>query len=362
VGGGAPFDYYLPCAHGKTQNRDLTALFASANMSWIKERGEDRIRLHVIANPDPLTYKVRLWSACRAAYGRADAARLMPDSYVFADATDMQALRERHTPGTSYMLKKEKHRQQGLSLVDDLTAVLANADAYLTAQVYQRAPYTIAGHKTSFRMYTAAMCVRATGEGEGPMRVLGYGSDFGFVYYAPAPHTPDCADADCAITSGYVPRSFYEGKPLSLRELRTHVAAERGEEAANGLFARMRAKFSLALHAAASRGFLCTDDHIPPLARGAIRFQHFGCDFQASSSSLDPLLFECNKGPDYAGKDERDISVKEGFATALASLAGFRGKLDTSAAGARALGLHKVYDSVDFDVEAVWGGWGWWRW
>lgn len=345
VDGSSVYDIYLPCAHGRQQNSQLREVLALAPPKWTFEN----TRVHVLNNPDPLSYKTHLWKNVLKFYGRERASNIMPESFdlksevrplSWASRTqvaderrgrrrfshtlhamaqaDINSLRSSLARG--WMLKKEVHRQGGLELVDRVDDIfddrLASAE-YLTAQRYERNVLTIGGHKTSFRVYALVVCANA--------RAYMYASASGFVYYTPEPSSPECASKECAITSGYVPRSLYADKPLSLEDAREHL----GGADFDAMMARARATLGAAAHAAVVEGDMCRRG--PNVTESMVRFQHFGCDFQVREDLTHPLFFECNKGPDFKGKDARDIHVKMQFARDTYTLLGARGRFTAPA-------------------------------
>ena len=163
---------------------------------------------------------------------------------------------------------------------------------------------------------------------------------------------------DDLITTGYVPASLYDDKPLSGLEFFAAVASSGGNYT---LFQRsMWARLALTLHASRTHGHydLCTvdADHLnapalPHCLHSAIRFQHFGCDFHVDSALTghESRLFECNKGPDMHPHSFRDGTMKRDVAADIVSFLGFVGEFEGSDAAARRYRMNLIYDSETFD-------------
>ena len=131
------------------------------------------------------------------------------------------------------------------------------------------------------------------------------------------------------------------------------------------LFQRsMWARLALALHASRAHGEydLCTVDAdrlnaaaLPHCLHGAVRFQHFGCDFHVDRAltGYESRLFECNKGPDMHPHSYRDGTMKRDVAADIVAFVGFVGEFEGSDAAARRHRMHLIYDSESFDVDAT---------
>lgn len=117
----------------------------------------------------------------------------------------------------------------------------------------------------------------------------------------------------------------------------------------------MFARLALAVHSNMITGMdLCTvhPAHTsvvapPHCLEGAIRFQHFGCDFHIDADLTGAMsrLFECNKGPDMSTHSARDGRLKRDVAADIISFVGLKGPFDGSALAARRYRLSLVYDN-----------------
>jgi len=232
-------------------------------------------------------------------------------------------------------------------------------------------PYLVRGYKLNMRRYMVAVCTGG--------RLRGYVHDDGKNIYTKDPYEEPWevhgvgagrggaaqlqllkSRLDNLITTGYVPASHYDDKPLSGLEFFAEVTAAGGNHT---LFQRsMWARLALALHASRAHGDfdLCTVDEalldapaVPACLHDAVRFQHFGCDFHVDSAltGYESRLFECNKGPDMHPHNYRDGTMKRDVAADIVSFVGFVGEFDDSDAAARRFRMNKIFDSETFDVD-----------
>lgn len=261
------------------------------------------------------------------------------------------------------------HRQYGI--------ILTSAEQFLgrmvpenfkTVTKFLADPYKVKGYKINIRRYLLAVC---TGD-----RLRAYVHDDGKNIYTKLPYREPWEGEywggnesllslrqDELITTGYVPEEHYDDKPLSGLEFFRYIKSP-SNGGVNPAFLRasMWARLALAVHASVRDGEfdLCTVaahrshfDKVPWCMHGAVRFQHFGCDFHVDSNltGVNSRMFECNKGPDFSAHSYRDGKMKRDVAADMISFMGFKGRFDGSNAHAKRHRMSLIYDSETFDPE-----------
>lgn len=259
-----------------------------------------------------------------------------------------------------------QHQQHGIR-VSTAEQFLQNGihKTFNTATEFSSDPYLWNGYKLNMRRYVLAVC---TG---GRLRV--YVHDDGKNIYAPLQYrepwegdywgnneTEMALRLKELITTGYVPEEHYNDKPLTGMELFRYLA--RTGIIPTFLQTSMWSRLAMAFHASRVDGMhdLCDMDtrrtntaRVPSCLHGAIRFQHFGCDFHIDGnlSGFNSRLFECNKGPDFSVHSLRDGVLKRDVAADILSFVGFKGKFDGTNGHARRHRMNLIYDSDTFSPE-----------
>jgi hypothetical protein len=264
------------------------------------------------------------------------------------------------------------HRQHGISLSStaqfksDYEQSLIDL-RHSVANIFLANPYTINEYKINMRRYVLAVCTGG--------RLRAYVHDDGKNIYTKLKYREPWegeawgADKDKLqrrldelITTGYVPATHFDdnGLPVTGLEFAEFVrSASSGNQTVDYLVSSMWARLALTVHAARTDGDsdLCDvrshklHAHVPWCMHGAVRFQHFGCDFHidAALTGYESRLFECNKGPDWSAHAFRDGKLKRDVAADMISFVGFKGRFDGSAAAAHKHRLNLIYDSENFD-------------
>jgi hypothetical protein len=315
-------------------------------------------------------------------FGFQAASLIMPTSYYSLDATESQLLME-----NCYQLVTEKappadrlfiikaedlHRQTGIYLgtADHILEAGVNENFRFATKFLPR-PFLVNGYKLNVRLYLVAVCIGG--------HLRGYVHDDGKNIYTTEPYeeptdigelqNEERARDDAAIrrrldrmiTTGYVPESHYDDKPLSGLEFFQY--AEDRNFNMTYLEQSMWTRLALSLHVSRfDRDFnLCEIDaernhvphEVPTCLHEAIRFQHFGCDFHIDEAltGYESRMFECNKGPDFSVHSYRDGKVKREVAADIVSFMGFTGEFEGSHEAARKHRMNLIYDSEKFNPQ-----------
>lgn len=237
-----------------------------------------------------LSHKMLMWFTVKAALGRAGAEALMPRSYLADTEGDANLLRERHRPGTMYILKDPRQQQRtGLRLGDDPDDACSGPDDgyHLVQELVPDA--RLIGN----RRFNARLWVTLVRDAEALTAWLHNGSR---LVYAPEPWaTPPSHDAAISRSNGPPP----PGLPRSL-SLTDHMEA--GDALAELLEPIL--------------------DGMAGMKAGAVRsLQLFGVDM-IFRDDAPPLVLEANRAPDMSGRDAADTRMKDLVLTDMLRLGG----------------------------------------
>jgi hypothetical protein len=323
--------------------------------------------LHATTWHDRLSMKGKMWSSLVAVYGLKRASFIMPRTYDLRWGPDEKNLIDRTTaelaagkPASLYITKDESaHRQTGISISTGQDVSLDKKKFGLATEFLER-PFLIEGYKINLRRYVLLVC---TGH-----RLRGFIHDDGKNFFPKLPYSEPFETTgwrgnkeatkvllDRLITTGYVPMSHYDDKPMTGLEF-FRTLRKRGLDPSL-LVKSMHTRMALTIHMSLTvenvehDWNICNQRGVPECLKNAIRFQHLGCDFQIDEelTGFRSRLFECNKGPDMHCHNERDGKMKRAVAADIYSLLGFTGPLDDSEENFRRHNMTKVYDSDTFD-------------
>eukprot|EP01138_Halocafeteria_seosinensis_P008879 gb/GECG01009075.1/.p1 GENE.gb/GECG01009075.1/~~gb/GECG01009075.1/.p1 ORF type:complete len:253 (+),score=26.10 gb/GECG01009075.1/:1-759(+) len=214
----------------------------------------------------------------------------------------MVQLSNTHRPQTTYILKKNIQRQQGLFITPNLSEIQSNvpkslgwSEGYVIAQEVLRHPLTIDKHKINFRFYLAVVCHHQEKDA--------YLFNDGFVSYTPKRYEYGTQGHQRLITTVYMDRHIYKKHPLTISQF-IQTAVPTKNRSRQG---KITYSVSSLLHDVL--GAIETSVCRPSLLDSVTTFQMFGCDVEFDEQLL-PKLIELNKGLDLSFKDDVDRQLK----------------------------------------------------
>lgn len=162
----------------------------------------------------------------------------------------------------------------------------------VVVQALEKRPLCIKELKTTLRVYVLMF------KSHGATHIWRY-SD-GFVYYTPLIYMEDSDEIKRQVASGYIDRSVYETRPLTMHDLWRSMSPNEAQS--------YSVQIDLCLQS--TLGALLRHTHLlKGTPNGA--FQLFGCDVLLKDSSTEPaVLLEVNKLPDLGYKSEKDGQLK----------------------------------------------------
>jgi hypothetical protein len=280
---------YYPCGYTDAEDEIKTIKIIDNNQ-----------KIFMIDGCDYIVSKFTLWDILERTYGKYEASKLLPKSYLSYDKEDVKKFwifyneKIKNNINAKFIIKNDQQRQEGIHLLRDKKDIeeLIKKEEYVM-QEYLQNPFTIIGHKINLRYYLLIVCK--------PNKREAYIHSNGFVYYTAEKYDKDSLEFHKNITSGYVDRKIYENNPLTVEQFHNHLIDN------NYNFSKYLKNLIVCLRKIlyAIDPYICKQENL----KNNIKFQLFGCDV-APNKNLDVQIMELNKGPDFTPKDDRDRRVK----------------------------------------------------
>jgi hypothetical protein len=248
---------------------------------------------------DTIVSKNKIWESLVNCYGRKDASKLMPESYVLEDPNEMEIFRKNFNPSLDniYILKKNIQRKEGLKLTKDYFEIIDGyKDNYKVAQKYIRDLYLINGRKINLRVYLLIIIK--------DNKTYFYLCKIGKCIYTKKKYNDNDLDFESNITSYNLDMTVYNESPRHFNELIEYINKNNnkksdGEKLFDNIELLLK-KISLCL----SKNLYQSKN-----INSSITFQLFGIDV-IFDKNLHPYLLEMNKGPDMTPRDDIDKLMK----------------------------------------------------
>lgn len=279
------WNIYLPCGYNSIES-ELRRINVNNNNQ----------KIFGIKGCDNIVSKNGLWDLLEKKYGRDNAVKIMPETYIINKKRDIKLFKDRFRQGDIYILKKNIQQQKGLLISNNMYEILDNCVKDKKFRVIQRLldnPFIVNGRKINMRVYGLIIC-------NGTNKYL-YLHNRGFIYYTKKPFIKGSTISDVNITTGYITRDIYKHNPLTHADLCDHLKSVGINS--DILFNNIDALMVQVMNACGNA--LCNLN----VLKNNITFQLFGIDV-APDESLNVQIMEMNKGPDMNAKDERDRNLK----------------------------------------------------
>lgn len=292
----ANWQVYLPCGYTNAEQE-------LKQKQDIFKRHKGKGLVFAISGMDYLAAKDALWSLIKQKYGRTRAQIYMPESWSLRDINDVVDLKKQlsvrvkgEPSGGLYIMKKNVQRQEGLLLTERPDVQWATEQGYMIVQRMLQDPYLIDGRKVNLRIYVLFVCTASQ------LHLLVYND--GFVYYTPEEFEPYSMNVKKVITTGYIDRSVYRGRPLTLQDFTKYIDEIHGPSKSGEVLNNI--KYVLSEVVAAVVPQLCRSHDNVDL----VYTQLFGVDVQPNDQLNDIKLIEMNKGASQSVMDDRDGRLK----------------------------------------------------
>jgi len=284
------WDVYIPCGYNNVENELQTI--------QIKNKIDPSKKfIFGINGCDSIVSKNKIWQSLVKCYGRPDARKLMPESFVLNEPKDMNAFKNYYNKNDIYILKKNVQRKEGLKLTSDLNTILtAKDESYRVVQKYLTNLYLINKRKVNLRIYLLIMIKNN--------KIYFYMSTVGKCIYTNKEYNDNNFDFESNITSYHLDMNVYKKNPRTLDELYTFLNKDTQNENSSTIL-------SEGIYKLMKEVSYCLSTNIYQSAniKNTTCFQLFGADV-IFDTNLHPYLLEFNKGPDMTPRDDIDRKMK----------------------------------------------------
>jgi len=284
------WNIYIPCGYNNIEEE--------LNQISINNKNKNKY-IFGVNGCDTIVSKNKIWESLVNCYGRKEASKLMPESYVLEDHNEMEVFRKNFNPSLNeiYILKKNIQRKEGLKLTKDYFEIIdGSKDNYKVAQKYIRDLYLINGRKINLRVYLLIIIKNN--------KTYFYLCKIGKCIYTKKKYNDNDLDFESNITSYNLDMTVYEESPRHFNELIEYINENNkkrsdGQKLFNNIELLMK-KISLCL----SKNLYQSKN-----IKSSVTFQLFGIDI-IFDKDLNPYLLEMNKGPDMSARDDIDKLMK----------------------------------------------------
>jgi len=239
--------------------------------------------IFTIPECDNIVSKYNVWKSLSDYYGREKALEVVPESYLLDKKEDIKMIDD-NIEGTKYILKKKKQRKEGLKITSDVEEVKkGNKEDYLIAQRLIK-PFLVNKRKINLRVYLMVTLHKG--------KLIAYVSKYGSCIYTKDEYVEESDSFETNVTSYKMDMGIYEDNPLTLEQFRTYLSDNNYDY--ETIFNKIKETLSLFL--VVMKGQIGDKKFYNNMCS-----QVFGVDF-IIDDELNPLLLECNKGPEMKPK------------------------------------------------------------
>ena len=284
------WDVYIPCGYNNVENELQTIKINNKS-------DPNKKFIFGINGCDSIVSKNKIWQSLVGCYGRPDARKLMPESFVLNDPKDMNAFKNYYNKKDIYILKKNIQRKEGLKLTSDLDTILtAKDESYKVVQKYLTNLYLINKRKVNLRIYLLILIK--------DNKIYFYMSNIGKCIYTNKEYNDNNFDFESNITSYHLDMNVYKKNPRTLDELYEFLNKDTNNENSSNILENRIYKLMKDVSYCLSTSIYQSDN-----IKNTTCFQLFGADV-IFDTNLHPYLLELNKGPDMNPRDDIDRKMK----------------------------------------------------
>jgi len=283
------WDIYVPCGYNHVEKELL-------NIQLPKH--ETHKYIYGINGCDNIVSKNKIWESLVSCYGRLEASKYMPESYVLHNSNDMNNFKLRFNKKKIYILKKNVQRKEGLKLTSNLKIIMDSVlDNYKVVQIYLTDLFLINQYKVNLRIYLFIQI-------KNNIKTF-YVSHLGKCIYTNKKYNHNNYDFSSNITSYNLDMNIYKKNPRNLVELYDYVNKHSNYNNASQILSNN-------IHKLMEKVSRCISNTVyqSKNLHNTTCFQLFGADV-IFDNQLHPYLLEFNKGPDMIPRDDIDKSMKK---------------------------------------------------
>ena len=285
---------YVPCGYNHVE-KELLSIKCNENGNNFNNK-----YVFGINGCDSIVSKNKIWESLVNCFGRVEASKYMPESYVLHNVNDMNIFKKNFNSKNIYILKKNIQRKEGLKLTNNLNTIMNSLlDNYKVVQTYLTNLYLVNKRKVNLRIYLLIVIKNGY--------KMFYISDLGKCIYTRKEYNDDNYDFESNITSYNLDMTVYENNPRNFIELFKYV-----DEKSNLNDKSSSKILSQNIYNLMKKISICLSNNIFQSSniKKCTCFQIFGADV-IFDNNLHPYLLELNKGPDMIPRDDIDKSMKK---------------------------------------------------
>ena len=293
------WELYLPCGYNYVENE----------IDNIKITSTDQ-KVFAIKGCDNIASKNNLWKLFVDEYGRSEASRIMPTTYIIMNNEDMSIFKAEYNKNDMYLIKKNIQRKQGIFLsknYDEIINEIKSDGDYRVIQKYVPDLFTLNNHKINIRLYLVIVCKNDI--------KTGYIYKEGKCIYSQKVHGDTSKNISSEelnnneerqkyLTSLNLDVKIYNELPETLNELELYLNQKGSSYSYQMLWENIISIFKKLM--IAIENDICTNSPISEITS----FQLFGADI-IFDNNMDAYLLELNKGPSMKYMTDRDELMKK---------------------------------------------------
>ena len=287
------WNIYIPCGYNYVEKELLTIQISNNSNS----NYNNKKFIFGINGCDSIVSKNKIWETLVSCYGRNEASKYMPESYVLHDKDEMVLFKQRFQPTTIYILKKNVQRKEGLKLTSNLNEILSSLmENYRVVQKYMTDLYLINRRKVNLRIYLLVVIKNGY--------KYFYISHIGKCIYTKKEYNHNNFDFESNITSYNLDMTVYKKNPRHFNELYKYVNMNSNQNNSGQILKNNIALLMNKICVCISKSVYQSSN-----LKNTTCFQLFGADI-IFNNQLMPFLLEFNKGPDMIPRDDIDKEMK----------------------------------------------------
>jgi hypothetical protein len=248
----------------------------------LKIKNKDQI-IFAIPNSDNIVSKYNVCKTLYKQYGEKIATKIIPPSYLLDNKSDIEKIQI--DENIKYILKKKIQRKEGLKITSNKKDIINGyKNDYLIAQKLIE-PFLVKDRKINLRIYLMIVIENNT--------ITAYVNKYGTCIYTKNEYDNKSYDFESQITSYNMDIKLYNDYPLTLEQFKTYLNDNNHDY--NEFFNKINNSLTFFLNA-----FKDQIGNDKKFINNKCA-QVFGVDF-IIDKNLNPILLECNKGPDMKPK------------------------------------------------------------
>ena len=274
---------YIPCGYNNVENE----------LKKVKLYNNTQ-KIYGISGCDFIVSKNGIWNLIESRYGRHNAQKLMPETFVLNNPQHIELFKKTFNKNNIYLLKKNIQRKLGIELSSNLNFILSKINTnFKIVQKYIPNLYLVNKRKINLRLYLLIVCKNK--------KVKTYLHKLGKCIYTNKDiDYSNNFDKEKHLTSLNLNKNVYKTRPETFCELKKYLGNKKYRLLFNNIYKNLTYVIK------SFHNKICKLDNI----ENNLSFQLFGLDY-IFDNKMNVYLLEMNKGPDMSIKSLNDPYTKE---------------------------------------------------